>query len=108
MKSFDDLSFIRSSLKTPLVTWGYFLDGLEHHHMVSVVKWLVSHDHLVQDAAEGPEVHHAVVAVVFQLLRGEVGLGAADAVGLHRADWLIEVYSSTDRSRRVSRFPSRR
>ena len=47
-----------------------------------MTKRCLSEDHLVKDAADGPEVNRCVVAGVRVKLWGHVDLGAAARVGL--------------------------
>ena len=75
--------------------------------VVLVVERLFADQHFEEDTAEGPEVDHAVVAILLQLFRSEVGFGPTDAVGLHYADWSERGYFSRARSRTTSRSRSR-
>lgn len=73
------------------VAWlrvGYRLDELVENDDVLVLERGPTTEHLEDEAAEGPEVHHAVVANLPDELGREVALGAAEAVCVHESDWL--------------------
>lgn len=69
---------------------GYRLDELVEDDDVLVLERGPTAEHLEDEAAEGPEVHHTVVAELPDELGREVALGAAEAVCVHESDLLEE------------------